>query len=198
MIEQRLIHRRHTGHGRGLDALQRLERLPRFEPRQHGNAAAIGQRAVEHADVGEDVEQRQHAHDHVALALLRIDALNLPRVGSDVLVRQFRAFGGAGGAAGVLDQGYIAFRIDHHRARDRRSAQVVPCQQIGPKRHLGQRPAAERIQGQRLDPAERIREPRYRQPFERRAIEHLERCRQQAFHIESDQQPGSRIGDLCR
>ena len=65
MIEQRLIHGRHTGEGRGADPLQRLQGLTGVKTRQHRDAAAVEHRAVEHAGIGEDMEKRQHAQNPV-------------------------------------------------------------------------------------------------------------------------------------
>src|SRR3546814_8407222 len=58
--------------------------------------------AVQHAAVGEDVKQRQHADDAITILAVRVYGRDLPRIGRQILMGKHRTLGQAGGAAGIL------------------------------------------------------------------------------------------------
>ena len=166
MIEQRLIHRRHTRHGGGLDALDRRQRILRVEARQQGHASTIDHGTIEHAGVGENVEQRQHTEDHVAFVRARIDCVDLPGIGGEILMRQHRTLGRTGRPAGVLQQGEIVFRIDHHRGERRVTAKGRPAGHIGAIRHRRQHIALEQFERKPLEARQHAGEIAHDQPVE--------------------------------
>ena len=196
MIEQRLKHCRHPRHRGGLDPRQCLERLARLKPRQHRDAAAIGHGPVEHAGVGEDMEQRQDTEDHITVAALRIDRHHLPGIGGQVLVSQHRALGGAGGPAGILQQREILDRINRHRGWFITRQALLPCEHGRVRGDCHHRFAAQHSQCKPLGPRQHPAQFAHDQPLERRSIEHLERGRHQCGRIERDQHPRTRIADL--
>ena len=115
MIEQRLIHGRHTGHRGNFRACDRRQGLLRIETGQHDDFPAALDGAVEHRAVRENVEKGQNAHHPVNLVNEGIDVVDLTRVGGQVLVGAHRALGRAGGAAGILQQGDIPVCTDFRR-----------------------------------------------------------------------------------
>ena len=196
MIEQRLIHGRHAGHGHRLGALDRLQRIARIEARQHHDLAAAQHRAVEHAGIGEHMEQRQHAHDAVHRHRARIDHLDLPRIGGQVLVGQHGPLGRAGGAAGILQQGNV-FGL---RVIAGKFAAIVD--QIGPagdrlvlgdRRDIG---ALEQAIGQTLGRRQPLGHRSDDQFFERAFFQHLQRGGQQRRGIHGDEQPRAAVFHL--
>src|SRR3546814_3892785 len=71
--------------------------------------------AVQHAAVGEDVKQRQHADDAITILAVRVYGRDLPRIGRQILMGKHRTLGQAGGAAGILDKRDVLFGIDGGR-----------------------------------------------------------------------------------
>ena len=107
MIQQRLEHGRHAGQRRRLHPLHRGQHLRRIEARQHHHLAAIHDRAVERAGIGEDMEERQDRDDPVGLMLVRVDRLRLSRVGGQILMRQHRALTATGGTRCIQNRRQI-------------------------------------------------------------------------------------------
>ena len=197
MVEQRLIHCRHAGHRSGAGSGERLEALAGIEARQHGNAAAIEHGAVEHAGIGENMEERQHADNHVALVLVRIDRDDLAGIGGEVLMGEHRTLGRAGGAAGVLDQREIVFRIDgDRRGRPVTDQHGAPRFHVRLFRHRHDLAEPGHAHRQALPPRQHVGETCHDQRFKRRSLQHFERRRQEGGHIDRDQQTHSGIGDL--
>ena len=196
MIEQRLKHRRHPRHRGRPHPLQRFERLPGLKPRQHRDTSAHGHGAIEHANIGENVEQRQHPQDHIARTHGWINRHDLASVSGDILVREHRALGHPGGPAGILQQGQIVLRIDRHGQQRGGAQQRRPAPHIGAHRDRDDGFAAQHRQRDPLHPREHRAERRHHQLFERGGIKYLQRGRQQRCRINRDQQPRTRIFDL--
>ena len=205
MIEQGLEHRRHPGHAGGLLAVDRGQHLSRLETRQQDHAAATHHGAVEHAGVGEDMEQRQRAEDHIAFGAVKgIEQIDLLRVGRQVCVSQHGPLGCAGGAAGVLQQREVG---GNQRGKVGRLAvkplppvplgqPAAPQPDIRAPGNRGHLAPLEQPQAQPLQPRQFVRQPHHHQLLERRGVEHLARGRQQGRRIERHQQPRPRIRDL--
>src|SRR3546814_19508390 len=49
--------------------------------------------AVQHAAVGEDVKQRQHADDAITILAVRVYGRDLPRIGRQILMGKHRTLG---------------------------------------------------------------------------------------------------------
>src|SRR3546814_2944702 len=78
----------------------------------HDDLPAIEYGPVQHHRVGKDMEERQHAQHPVFHHIARIKHIHLPRIGGQILVRQFRTLWSARGPAGILQQGDVLFGVD--------------------------------------------------------------------------------------
>ena len=166
MIEQRLVHGRHTRHRGGLGSFDRFKRLPRIEPRQHCDAAAIRHGAIEHGGIGKNMEQGQHPHDHIAIPAVRINRNNLTGIGGQILVGQHRPFGGAGGPAGILQQCQIVFGVERNFLRHGRVQHVAPAQHIRCRGNRRKCLSPDQPQRRRLKPGEHFGERSNHQHFQ--------------------------------
>ncbi len=122
VVEERVVERVHRGHAG--------EFLVTDDHHHALHVARIGDQDVAPAESHEDQrvhgqridvierQRREHRFD-VAAQLTFGPRLRLQQVGDDVPVREHRAFGHAGGAAGVLQEGDVVVRGAHGRQRPR-------------------------------------------------------------------------------
>ena len=197
MIQQRLEHGRHAGQRRRLHPLHRGQHLRRIEARQHHHLAAIHDRAVERAGIGEDMEERQDRDDPVGLMLVRVDRLRLSRIGGQILVRQHRALGRAGRSPGILQQRDVVDRVDlRHGAVALVGHEPVIADD---PRIIGDRHALaclEPAEQQRLDRGEHFRDRSDDQRLQRAVLQHLHRRGQQRLGRQGEEDFRAAILDL--
>ena len=197
MVKQRLKHGRHAGKGIGAHAANGFQRLPRIEPRQHGNAAALGYGAVQYAGVGKHMEHGQHAQNNIGhIPVKRVNGINLLRIGGKVGMGQHGALGHAGGAACILQQGQVCIGINCHRRWRINAKGAVPRGNIAARGHWRNLLAAQYFQGNPLGQRQHIAQAAYNQLLQGRCIQHFNRCGQQGCDIEGDQQSGAGIFHL--
>ena len=115
MVKQRLIHRWHTWQCSRLDARNCLQHCACLKARQHRDHSACKDCPVEHAGIGEDVEEGQRANNSITHLNLGINTINLSCIGGEVLMRQHRALGRARRPARILDECNIALSINRNR-----------------------------------------------------------------------------------
>ncbi len=202
MIEQRLIHGGHARHLGGARTLDRGDHLTRLEPRQQHHLPPGRNRPIEHAAVGEDVKERQRAQHAIRIPLpprgaVRVRRIDLARVRCERLVGQHRRLGLIRGAARILEQGDVAFRIHvdpGHRA-------VVGDEPIKghdaiTNRQDGAFAAMDEAIKQSSPQRQEARHRSDHKALERARTEKLHRPRQQRHSIDSEDQADARIVHL--
>ncbi len=200
MIEQRLKHGRHAWQRRRAGPGDGREHLGRIEARQHHDLAAMRHGAIEHAGIGEDMEERQHAQDPVGHAGIGIDRIDLPGIGRNVLMREHRALGPAGGAAGILDEREILLGVERRQALLGGRAHEIGEVQDAPVA-LGHRRVVARLEHPVEQPLARRQRARDRaddQPLDAARLQHLLRGDEQLLRADGDQQPRAAVLGLVR
>ena len=195
MVDQRLIHRRHTGQCRRLDARDSRQRRLGIEPWQHGNHPARQYGAIQHTGIGEDVKERQHSNDAVALVGVRVNRMDLPRIGRQILVRQHRALWHSCRPAGILDQRNFTRVDDDLLQLAGHARQPDNPRIIGQRRNVV---ALEQLIQHALGGGQPISQRPHNNPVDQPLIEQRRRARHQLRHVARHNYACATVADLIR
>ena len=198
MVEHRLEHRRHAGKAGAAVFLDRCQHLACLEPRHHRDRRAGHHRVIEQRGVGEDVEERQRAHEDFAAGIAEgVDRGDLLGIHRELVVPQHGPLGPPGGAAGVLQEGEIGGG-DFDRSRRTSGRHFRPALDRRSISDIGDLTALQQLERQPFVPRQHVGEAADDQRFQIGRGQHLGGGLVEFGHIHRHQHAGARIAHLPR